>query len=216
MAFNYSPKVITDGLVLYLDAANQYSYVSGSTSWNDISRGGNNGTLVNGPTYSSANGGSIVFDGVDDYVTTTFSTNPQYFTFECIFKLNNINSTQVLVGKFSGTGNDYWMGSHTGNIVFSTNGSVLNSGVPNTTLSYYIVTCVIGPSLKEIYVNGVLKNSIATVSLNPGGTIAIATFGNVLGYYASSNIPSFKFYNRALSAQEILQNFNATKTRFGL
>jgi len=54
MAFSYSPKIVTDGLVLYLDAANPYSYVSGSTSWNDISRGGNNGTLVNGPTFSSA------------------------------------------------------------------------------------------------------------------------------------------------------------------
>ncbi len=58
MAFNYSPRVVTDGLVLYLDAANQYSYVSGSTSWNDISRGRNNGTLVNGPT-SDALGDSL-------------------------------------------------------------------------------------------------------------------------------------------------------------
>jgi hypothetical protein len=68
MAFNYSPKVVTDGLVLYLDAANPNSYVSGSTTWRDISRGGSNGTLINGPTYSSANGGSIVFDGTNDYV----------------------------------------------------------------------------------------------------------------------------------------------------
>ncbi len=68
MAFNYSPRVVTDGLVLYLDAANQYSYVSGSTSWNDISRGGNNGILTNGPTYNSANGGSIVFDGTNDLI----------------------------------------------------------------------------------------------------------------------------------------------------
>ena len=68
MSFSYSPKIITDGLVLYLDAANPYSYVSGSTVWNDISRGGNNGTLINGPTFSSANNGSIVFDGTNDYV----------------------------------------------------------------------------------------------------------------------------------------------------
>ena len=68
MSFSYSPKVVTDGLVLYLDAANPKSYVSGSTAWNDVSRGGNNGTLTNGPTFNSANGGSIVFDGVNDYV----------------------------------------------------------------------------------------------------------------------------------------------------
>jgi hypothetical protein len=69
MAFNYSPKTVTDGLVLYMDAANSKSYVSGSTTWNDISRSGNNGTLVNGPTFNSSNGGSIVFDGTDDYVS---------------------------------------------------------------------------------------------------------------------------------------------------
>jgi hypothetical protein len=77
MAFSYSPKIVTDGLVLYLDAANSYSYVSGSTSWNDISRGGNNGTLVNGPTFNSGSGGSIVFDGVNDYCT--FSNLPTGF-----------------------------------------------------------------------------------------------------------------------------------------
>lgn len=216
MSFNYSPKIVTNGLVLCLDAANTKSYVSGSTIWNDISQGGNTGTLTNGPTFSSANGGSIVFDGTNDYVTTTFSTNPQYFTFECIFKLNSIAGVQVLVGKYSGAGDNYWMGQYTGNIVWSTNGSILDSGVPISTSSYYTVTCVIGPSLKEIHVNGVLKNSIATVSVNPGGTIAIATFGTALSYYASSNIPSFKFYNRALSATEIKQNYNATKGRYGL
>jgi hypothetical protein len=68
MSFHYSPKIITEGLVLYLDAANTRSYVSGSTTWNDISRSGNNGTLINGPTFNSGNGGSIVFDGVNDYV----------------------------------------------------------------------------------------------------------------------------------------------------
>ena len=71
MAFSYSPKIITDGLVLYLDAANPYSYVSGSTVWNDISRTMTSGSLINGPTFSSANNGSIVFDGVNDYVIST-------------------------------------------------------------------------------------------------------------------------------------------------
>ena len=72
MAFNFSPKIVTDGLVLCLDAANSKSIVSGSTTWNDLSRGGNNGNLVNGPTFNSGNGGSILFDGVDDYVSNTF------------------------------------------------------------------------------------------------------------------------------------------------
>jgi hypothetical protein len=66
MAFSYSPKIVTDGLVLYLDAGNPYSYVSGSTNWNDLSRSMLSGSLVNGPTYNTGSLGSIVFDGVDD------------------------------------------------------------------------------------------------------------------------------------------------------
>ena len=72
MSFNYSPKIATNGLVLYLDAANTKSYVSESLMWNDISRGGNNGTLTNDPTFDSNNGGSIVFDGIDDYIETNY------------------------------------------------------------------------------------------------------------------------------------------------
>ena len=68
MAGNVAPNIITDGLVLYLDAANTKSYVSGSTTWTDLV-GLNNGTLINGPTFNSANGGSIVFNGVNNYVT---------------------------------------------------------------------------------------------------------------------------------------------------
>ncbi len=67
--------IVTNGLVLYLDASNTKSYVSGSTTWSDVSRSGNNGTLINGPTFNSANGGSIVFDGTNDYVDLTFA-NP--------------------------------------------------------------------------------------------------------------------------------------------
>ena len=68
MAFFRGPNVVTNGLVLALDAANTKSYVSGSTTWNDLSGNNNSGSLVNGPTFNSANLGSIVFDGVDDYI----------------------------------------------------------------------------------------------------------------------------------------------------
>ncbi len=79
MSFNYSPRIITDGLVLYLDAANTRSYPGSGTAWNDLSRSGNNGTLVNGPTFNSANLGSIVFDGTNDYSeVTSRNTNLEF------------------------------------------------------------------------------------------------------------------------------------------
>jgi hypothetical protein len=68
MSYSNGPKMITNGLVLYLDAANPRSYTSGSSVWNDLSNNGNNGTLTNGPTYNTGSKGSIVFDGTNDYV----------------------------------------------------------------------------------------------------------------------------------------------------
>ena len=61
------PNIVDNGLVLYLDAGNRKSYTSGSTTWFDKSGFNNNGTLTNGPTFDSGNGGNIVFDGADDY-----------------------------------------------------------------------------------------------------------------------------------------------------
>jgi hypothetical protein len=83
MAFIHSPKIVTDGLVLALDAGNVKSYASGSTTWLDKSGGGNNGTLINGPTFSSANGGSVVFDGTNDnaLLPINFFSYPSLTTF---------------------------------------------------------------------------------------------------------------------------------------
>ena len=68
MGINYSPKIVTDGLVLCLDAANPLSYTSCDSIWRDLSGNGNNGTLLGGPNYISNNGGLLIFDGVDDYI----------------------------------------------------------------------------------------------------------------------------------------------------
>ena len=80
--------IVTNGLVLYLDAANTLSYTSGYTVWNDLSGNNNNGTLVDGPTFSSGNAGSIVFDGVDDYVKIepSLSFNVTSYTIGSVFK----------------------------------------------------------------------------------------------------------------------------------
>jgi len=81
MAFANGSRIVTDGLVLALDASDRNSFVSGSTIWNDLSGNGNNGTLVNGPTFDSGSGGSIVFNRSTQYgpIGTTgfpFGTSP--------------------------------------------------------------------------------------------------------------------------------------------
>ena len=83
MALAHSPRIVTDGLALCLDAGNTKSYSGSGTTWNDLSGNGNTGTLTNGPTYSSDNGGSIFFDGTNDYVSLVDNLgDPQQFTIE--------------------------------------------------------------------------------------------------------------------------------------
>ena len=95
------PEIANDGLVLALDAANPRSYPGSGTTWTDLSGNGNNGTLVNVPTYSNANGGSIVFDGVDDYVSGSISTINSWSM--CLWYLSTDITSQVVFYPFSGT-----------------------------------------------------------------------------------------------------------------
>ena len=234
MAFHYSPNIITDGLVLYLDAANTKSYISGSTTWNDISRGGNNGVLTNNPTYNPLNGGNIVFDGIDDYIQINNSSilNPtQKITLCAWSKYNGIYSgfyAPIIFKK--NTSSSYFEQYQ---LVYLTNGTVqvaLGNGSTNqyatSPLSYTnqlinVVGTIDTPNnIIKIYVNGDLKATTSIIyptmitSTNPvivGGNAQSGFPG-----YMGGNIYNASIYNRVLSSEEILQNYNTTKSRFGL
>jgi hypothetical protein len=226
MAFSFSPRIVTDGLVLYLDAANQRSYPGSGTTWSDISRGGNNGTLVNGPTFSSANGGSIVFDGVDDYCFMTGFLTANFMTLCCWFRTSVQQNNKYLVafGKnltgnngFDLTFQDTQIGSY-----IATTG--VGGGGNLYTTTYYdnqwhnLATSYDGSAAKTYY-DGIL---VATRSGMSGNLDIEATKRLNIGSWvnngvnANCRISSVIIYNRALSATEVLQNYNATKTRFGL
>ena len=109
------PDIITDGLVLYLDAANTKSYIGSGTTWKDLSGNSNDGTLTNGPTFDSGNSGSIVFDGVDDFVTTgqqldpiafgLFADSTSFWTVSSWFLPDITNSSAgAITGKGGGNG----------------------------------------------------------------------------------------------------------------
>lgn len=226
MAFRYSPKIVTDGLVLCLDAANPKSFVSGSTTWNDLTTNFNNGILTNGPFFNGENGGSIVFDGVDDYVdvvSTVNVGNPN--TIIATFKLSGSNVDSVIYGP---TANDYdnWLGVFSDKIrFFGTQTANVNnfSLVGTTTLNtlnttWYQVASVINGNTATIYLNG-LQEGTTTQAFTIGAwasNVSIGKRGFVSQRYFKGAIASVQAYNRALSDQEILQNYNATKTRFGL
>ena len=236
MAFNFSPKVVTDGLVLYLDAANTKSYPGSGTTWSDLSRSGTNGTLTNGPTFNSGNGGSIVFDGVNDYVDCGNVLNferTDSFTLNSWVNITSLSSFRVIVAKMDTLSKGYaFIVDPNGELTFilrntPTTNSLLvrtNINLISTNNWFNIVVTYNGNSLPSgvnFYVNSIpypivtiLNNTltqtiITSVSLDVGRRAA--NDGNMLGRISQTQI-----YNRALTAQEIKQNYNATKTRYGL
>jgi hypothetical protein len=211
--------IVTNGLVLYLDASNTKSYVSGSTRWNDVSRSGNNGALINGPTFNSANGGSIVFDGTNDYVSFSSITNNIY-TIDFWYKMGGNDGSY---GYFASSGdNGFAIGEGGAGITYGQfyywNSSV-STGlglIPSTTNWNHICTLInVSTNNIQIYGNG---NQLSTTTVTSMST-SISNIGRYITtntHYLKGNLSSYKLYNRALSASEVLQNFNATKSRFGL
>jgi hypothetical protein len=224
MAFNYSPKVITEGLVLYLDAANVKSYVSGSTVWNDLSRNRNTGTLTNGPTFNSGNGGSIVFDGVDDYVLTT-AAPPTLgmisgsFTVCCWFYCNNLSTTNgglVNSRTAESAGNSYEMLVRSNNLIVGFYGEDQPIPISNNTWYYAVHTYNYTTKTSKVYLNSSLQNTkTRTTNLSSTGVIKIGTYSNIIRSF-NGNINIVQIYNRELSSTEITQNYNALKGRYGL
>lgn len=210
--------IITDGLFLCLDAANPNSYVSGSTMWTDLSRGGNNATLINGPTYDSANDGSIVFDGIDDYGTVTQLNTNTNFTFEVFLKGTSIATDQMYIGTSDAAVYCRILNSRPYLSIRAAGTLIQRTFQPLIILQnnqiYHIVSMYDGIQMK-IYVNGVLySGSILNENM-------IAWSINRIGRWRDSDFRSFKgnlfllrVYNRALSETEVLQNYNAMKGRY--
>ena len=223
MAVGYCPRIVTEGMVLCLDAANRESYPGSGTVWSSLV-GGLTGALTNGPTFNSANGGSIVFDGVDDFISVpnlVINTNIG-FTIDLWIYLND---PQPVYGNFW----SYWYnasdfefgtyatGSSQGKFIVKDNGA---GGAP-AVFSLYVgnqwsnIVFTINQTTPFIYTNGKFtqtagnfRNSNITIT-----ELLKQTGGNV--FYKASH-SSIKIYNRALTPAEILQNYNALKGRFAI
>jgi hypothetical protein len=230
MAVNTRNNIVTNGLVLYLDAANRISYVSGSTTWNDLSGFNNSGSLVGGPAFSSAGGGSIVFDGVDD---TGLISNNSTLNFDtgsfsvCLVASRSTGSSSVLRALAKGAGNDtagqagYFIGASNTLWVFSVNPSGTRRTL-SSPMIYNQLTYICGvwgdEGLQKLYINGELKSSAVQTSGSTTGTsnLSLGSRESNSDLYWQGSITQTSIYNRALSQQEITQNYNATKARFGL
>ena len=240
MSVQYNPKIITDGLVLCLDAANPKSYGGSGTTWTDLSGRGNTGTLVNGVGYNSANKGSLSFDGANDYVN--LGTPPI---------LNGVRVPLTIIGWAKA--NTFATGGVTSRIIYSVYGYTggfnsrlysmirIDFGVlkyftsdsgsgfqsvgtftPSLNVwNFYAV--VVSGSLSSPTVQIFLNNSSQSFSLGaltstPALDVNFRIGGAESNFneYWNGNISQVSIYNRALSAAEVKQNYNATKSRYGL
>ena len=216
MAGASGPDLVQNGLVLCLDAANKLSY--SGTVWRDLSGYNNNGSLTNGPTFSAANMGSIVFDGVDDYVNNSqlTITGNQSFSWGAWIR-PTATGTPVFFGNNStGLGMvSYWDSANNKVRVGTWALDRLTSGttILPSTWGYTFWTWN-GTTLTS-YTNGIADGTATGFSFNISNIYT--TIGNAVNsQYFNGRISQTFIYNRALSATEVLQNYNAAKSRFGL
>ncbi len=221
MAISRGPKVVTNGLSLYLDAANSSSYPGSGTTWTDISGNNRNGSLTNGPTFNSSNGGSIVFDGTNDFVSVASDANilsTTAYTKTVWFYVTSFATDNNLISAGSSGQHALWL--FTSNKLNAGHNGNWNTVVSTTTLVlnrwYFGSVTFNNTSGWVLYLNGVQEaTSVSTTTFTGTGTISIGSYQN-LGNYFTGRIATATVYNRVLSSSEILQNYNATKSRFGL
>lgn len=221
-----SPEIIVDNsLVSFLDAGNFVSYPASGSLWYDLSGNNINGTLTNGPTFSSNFGGAIVFDGINDFVNCgTYKFNSAQGTIGLWFKpttsiTGNAGKrpwgfTQDFEAKFSQTSGAMAIDiGGTDNLISATTSWL------NTVWYNVVLTWDTSITTSRLYVQGALDSTGTT------GTLAVFTSLTGTFYigassfnlqYIDCSVSSFIAYNRALSAAEINKNFNATRARFGV
>lgn len=210
------PKIIGDDLNYYLYIKSPNCVNSFDTNQiKDISGYGYVPELLNSPQYHPDFGGIINFDGTNQHINTGLSFSLPNFSINLLVKANDISGVQVYVGSNNGV-NDWWIGQLSGNFVYSTNGSIVNSSYPIGTASFYLVTTTFSPDVRRIYVNGTLQASDSPVSLTNTGAVHIAKFGDANTFHANISFGAFIFYTKELSSTEISQIYNSLIGSYGL
>jgi len=224
MSLSHSPRIVTNGLTLYLDAANRKSYSGSGNTWTDLSGLNNTGTLTNGPTYVASNN-VILFDGTNDYVSGANSASTDLtgdMSCEVWFKLNAVAGDWVRpFGKGDASNRTYGLWYNVGSNYFlyqrygATSFNALYTA-PVAIGQWYQMFGTSTGSNHILYINGV---NVATAtaagpwfSSTEGYRVAAATFHT----FHNGPIASVRLYNRGLSATEVQQNFNALRGRYGI
>lgn len=224
MGLTHSPKIVTSGLVLCLDAANVKSYTGTGTTWTDLSNNGYNATLINSPTYSTSNLGKFVFNGTNNYAqTSSIPTQLEYtFMFFCKW-LTSTNFSSRCMGLpgygtyaiLDPTNVGYHYNPLGGTPPTTTLSSSVNVGLNNW--CHIAISESLTNTSAKIYINGLLRNSTSVISSSGfSGQVNIGSQKPVDSTFANCEIPNFTLYSRVLTDNEINKNFNALRGRFGI
>ncbi len=228
MGYSYGPSIVKDGMVLCLDAGNRKSYAGSGTSWVDLSGNGNNGTL-NGPTYTSSFGGGVVLDGTNDFIVGTnnvgISGTGARTLSTWVYPTDMINDGYYSIARIgAGTTSQLFeiliLRSNfvTYSITLHIWGGGELGGVVETALLFNNsnIVCSYNGTTAYMYLNGRLAFSGNRTLATANSTFTLGSPAYGSHRYFKGNISNTSLYNRALSPAEILQNYNATKGRFGL
>ena len=220
MGIDVGPIEATDGLVLHLDAGNTRSYPGSGNTVYDLSGSGNTSALTNGPTYLSSNLGAFVLDGSNDYILVNSQANilskTAYTKIALIYISNFSTVNNIISGGFSGQ-HAFWMFG-TDKLNAGHNGA-WNTVVGATSLSlntwYFAAVTYSNSTGWKLYLNGREDGTSAdTTTFTGNQEISIGSYSTSNNF--TGRIASVQVYNRVLSASEIVQNYNATKRRYGL
>ena len=235
MAYRNGPKIITDGLVLCLDAAISKSYPGSGTTWHDLSGRGNNGTLINSPVYNTENKGYFVLGNTNGYVSVPDTTDFDfdYMTLEYVLRPRDSIHVRPFINRsdesswspfrfLMATDNTkdssvrFMFQIHISSTVYwisSDNGVYNTSDIQN-------VVCVYDGSEMSMYVNGNKQSDTESISgvLDKSNLPLKIAINNAYNpdRYAHQYCYSVKLYNQALSSDQIYKNYNATRGRFGI
>lgn len=215
----FKTKVNRDGVVLYYDASDVDSTGGGGSTWYDLSGNGYNGTLTNGASFTSTNGGSVLFDGSNDYVETNSSiiipNGLSSFTIEVLYTMTG-TAGGALFGNYGPgyTSGTIWFSGQYGVYI---NGAVYAAGAPLSTGTRHMVSTRNNDGFTTTYINGVVSNTgMLTASVSNSQNYRIGTDVNGTAEPFSGHLYLIRVYNRALNSYEIAENFQANRARVGL
>lgn len=227
MAYSLGPTIVKDGLILAYDAANPRSYVSGSDSWYNLGDKNITASLLNNPIYNTYNGGSLTFDGADDrgFAVLSGSVDFSEFTLNAWVRLSS-SAPATTTSAIGANLNAFGLGVVNYQLIFNVN-QFLRVGVavlgPETlqTGSWYMLSGVFGQSTLTAYLNGNFSASTSSYfsqsnSTTSYGSLFIGTGFRFGAQLFNGDIAQVQVYSRPLSPSEVLQNYKASKGRYGL